>query len=226
MRKARKTLTMVLAFVLVAALSVAGTVAYLTSTTQEVKNTFTVGKVAIDLDEAKTDAEGNGVIVTPEERVKENSYKLMPGHTYSKDPTVTVKAGSEESYIRILVTIDNMTQLKAALGSDFLPQNFVTGWDNSVWETTREVKTNGDSATYEFRYVGAANKGTKEGTVAATTTADIKLAPLFTNVVIPGTASSEDMANLSANTTVTIIAQAIQSDGFDDADAAWAAFNA
>ena len=97
MRKAKKTLTMVLAFVLVAALSVAGTVAYLTSTTGPVTNTFTVGKIKITLDEAKVDE--YGVKDNPEVRQTENTYKLIPGHNYTKDPTIHVEAGSEPCWL-------------------------------------------------------------------------------------------------------------------------------
>ena len=69
-------------------------------------NTFTVGKVEIKLDEAKVTADG--IPVEGAARVTANSYKLMPGTTYTKDPTVTVlKAGSEESYVRMKVTFNN-----------------------------------------------------------------------------------------------------------------------
>ena len=72
----KKKLTTVLAIVLVVALSVAGTYAYLTAKTAQVVNTFTVGNVNIDLTEKTTD------------------YKMVPGTTINKDPKVTVKADS------------------------------------------------------------------------------------------------------------------------------------
>ena len=106
----KKKLMTVLALVLVIAMSVAGTYAYLTSQ-DTVTNTFTVGNVAIKLDEAKVDA--NGVAVTPAERVKANSYKLLPGHTYAKDPTVTVLKGSESSYVKMTVTFSKAAELDA-----------------------------------------------------------------------------------------------------------------
>ena len=96
----KKTLTIILAFALVIAMSVAGTVAYLTSQ-DSVTNTFTVGKVKITLDEAKVDA--NGAAVTPAERVKANSYKLIPGHTYTKDPIIHVDANSEKCWLFVKV---------------------------------------------------------------------------------------------------------------------------
>lgn len=53
-----KALLMSLCAVLLVAASVLGTMAYLTDS-KDVKNTFTVGNVAIKLDEAKVDDMGN-----------------------------------------------------------------------------------------------------------------------------------------------------------------------
>lgn len=98
MKKTKVLLTLACAILLVAA-SVMGTLAYLTST-DSVKNTFTVGDaVSITLDEAETDANGT---VVGNDRVKGNTYKLMPGHTYTKDPTVHVKG--ETCYVFITVS--------------------------------------------------------------------------------------------------------------------------
>ena len=86
----KKKLTTVLAIVLVVALSVAGTYAYLTDKTATIKNTFTVGNVNITLTETwNTDTDGNG---------KPDAWKmqLIPGTSAKKDPTVTVKANSEK----------------------------------------------------------------------------------------------------------------------------------
>ena len=60
MKKKTKALMLVLCAVLLVTASVLGTMAYLTSTDQVV-NTFTVGKVAITLDEAQVDLDGTPV---------------------------------------------------------------------------------------------------------------------------------------------------------------------
>lgn len=89
----KKKLTTVLAIVLVVALSVAGTYAYLTDKTATIKNTFTVGNVNIDLTETwNTDTNNDG---------KADAWKmqLIPGTSAVKDPTVTVKANSEKCYL-------------------------------------------------------------------------------------------------------------------------------
>lgn len=89
----KKKLTTVLAIVLVVALSVAGTYAYLTDTTGPVVNTFTVGNVDIDLTETwNTDTDGNGVNDAWQ-------AQLIPGKEYKKDPVVTVIGGSEKCYL-------------------------------------------------------------------------------------------------------------------------------
>lgn len=89
----KKKLTTVLAIVLVVALSVAGTYAYLTDTTGPVVNTFTVGNVDIDLTETfNTDTNNDG-------KADAWQAQLIPGKEYIKDPVVTVKGGSEKCYL-------------------------------------------------------------------------------------------------------------------------------
>ena len=89
----KKKLMTVLALVLVVAMSVAGTIAFLTDTTDPIANTFTVGNVYIDLTETfNTDTDNNGTA---------DAWKaqLIPGTTYAKDPVVTVIADSEDCWL-------------------------------------------------------------------------------------------------------------------------------
>ena len=77
MKTRSKVLSLVLAGTLVVSAGMFGTLAYLTDT-QTVTNTFTVGDVAIKLDEAVVDTDGNAVV--PEQRTEEgNAYKIFPG---------------------------------------------------------------------------------------------------------------------------------------------------
>ena len=62
-------------------------------------NTFTVGNVAITLDEKDVDNSTLG----ENDRDKANAYKLMPGHNYEKDPIVHVDANSEDCYLFVKV---------------------------------------------------------------------------------------------------------------------------
>lgn len=199
--------------------SVMGTMAYLTSQ-DEVVNTFTVGDVEIILDEAKVDTAGEWTD-GHDTRVEANSYKLMPGHTYKKDPTVTVKAGSEDAYIRMLVTVDSIDKVKEAFpaeeyidfynGETFLLQQLVDGWDNTKW-IPKSVEGN----VYEFRYF--------EPVDATEATEDIVLDDLFETITIPGTVDNEALAKLN-DVKISVVAHAIQVDTFANEDAAWAAFD-
>lgn len=218
MKTKTKALALFLSAVLLVVTTVFTTMAYLTSKTDVVKNTFTYGKVAITLDEAPVDLYGN--IVTGNRRA-ENKYKLIPGHEYVKDPTVHVAADSEESYIRMIVTITDLEDVKAVLGKDtttgyFLPQNFVKGWDNSVWVTTGVVDEKNNTATYEFRYYKTVS------TVGKTAVTDLEA--LFTDIVMPDGVKNADIVKL-AEMEIDIVAHAIQADGFESADEAWAAWN-
>ena len=119
----KKTLTMILSLALVAALSIAGTLAYLTSTTQKVSNTFTVGDgVTITLDEAPVDASGKE---TDGARVTANNYPLTPGGSYDKDPTVHVNGDS----CYLFVTVKN--SLAGYEGDNTIAAQMTTnGWVN------------------------------------------------------------------------------------------------
>lgn len=207
------------ALVLVAA-SILGTVAYMTSQ-KKVTNTFTVGNVSIRLDEAIVDE--NGVAADPvnnrtDETNNTQNYHLIPGQTYTKDPTVTVEANSEEAYVRMMVTITNYTNIKKAFGDDFLPQNYVNGtWDPALWVYTATTEdTQNDTITYEFRYFKPVTAGAS----------DLKLDPLFTEFTLPGTVTGEALAKISGGFDIDVEGHAIQAATFADADAAWAAFDA
>lgn len=126
MKTKSKALLMTLCAVLLVAASVLGTMAYLTSTTGPVTNTFSIGKIAITLDEAKVDLDG--VAVTPATRDNGNAYKLVPGHTYTKDPTVHVTdENSENSWI--FVKVENGIAAIEATGDTMIAKQIEDkGW--------------------------------------------------------------------------------------------------
>ena len=80
-----------------------GAIAWLTDQTQEVKNTFTVGNIDIELAETADD------------------FKMVPGNDIAKDPVVTVKAGSEDCWL--FVKIDESANL-----ADFIAYEVADGW--------------------------------------------------------------------------------------------------
>lgn len=211
MKKMRPVVIVLCAILLVAA-SVLGTVAYLTDDA-EVVNTFTVGNVQITLDEAEVDAMG---VPTGNDRTTTgNEYHLIPGVTYTKDPVMTVKSGSEESYVRMLVTVTHYDELTAIFGNPFLPEMFVSGWDSTKWITTGVIAEDdaANTATYEFRYFETVDPDA----------ADVVLPALFETFTIPGEVTGDELATI-ADLEISVEGHAIQAIGFADADAAWAVF--
>ena len=210
-----KTAKVILALVCLLSLAVGAvfaTLAYFTDSDAAV-NTMTVGEVYIDLDETDVDGDSG--------RDKANEYKLIPGHTYVKDPMITVQGGSSDAYVRMIVTVKNYSNLTAAIPNEgetaeyynegiFLLEKLCGGWNNEVWEF---VKFDSATGSYEFRYVG----------VVAKSDADTELAPLFTTISVPGVVDNTGIAALS-KVEIVVAAHAIQAAGFADADAAWEAF--
>ena len=228
--------------VALAVLTIAGTtLAYLTSTAK-VTNTFTVGNVSIKLDEAKVTE--LGAPVEGAARVGENSYKLLPGRTYTKDPTVTVKSGSEESYVRLKVTFNNASEI-IALCTDPEFEGEVTGVENAFplirmvnfveanamkWDgiiPDNMVETDEMLAQAKYFVADAENNTLTyyfyyNGTVSEPTT-DVALPVLFDSITIPEWVTGAQLNALN-NFKIDVVAEAIQADGFANADAAWAAF--
>ena len=101
MKKSRIVLVLCM-MVVIAALSVAGTIAWLTDKTETVTNTFTTAGIDIELIETKK-SDGTEVAAG----VTDWSAKLVPGVTYPKNPVVTVKANSEACYLFVEFTETN-----------------------------------------------------------------------------------------------------------------------
>ena len=109
MKKRIVTIALVVALL---ATCFAGTYAYLMDSESQV-NTFTTGKVYITLDEVvveKDEETGNLVPKIEDEkevRTSENQeYKLFPGMTVDKDPTITLDEGSEDAWIAAKITLE------------------------------------------------------------------------------------------------------------------------
>ena len=86
----KRTLTILIAVVLVVACAVGGTLAWLTAQSDVVTNTFTAGDINITLNETTG-----------------NTYKMIPGNKIAKDPKVTVAAGSEDCWLFVKVNTEN-----------------------------------------------------------------------------------------------------------------------
>lgn len=194
MKTRNKALVLTLCAVLLVVATVMGTMAYLTST-DSVTNTFTVGKVAITLDEAKVNTDGTPV--ADADRVKANAYKLIPGHSYTKDPTVHVAADSEDSYI--FVKVENGIAAFEAAGDKAITKQI----EKNQWNDLKGVP-----GVYYKEYT---SKTTQENLV------------VFENFKIADNANAADTWNgiTAQNTKITVTAYAVQKEGFADAKAAW-----
>jgi len=199
--------------------SVMATMAFLTDK-DSVANTFTVGKIDIALDEADVDADGKLIVDgqgKPVARVKENQYHLIPGQSYIKDPTMTVKKGSDEAYVRLMVTTNCMKELDvifAKHGPLELTDVF-GGYDGTKWTYIgKKENATANTMTYEFRY---------HEKVKPESGADKVLEPLFTTLMVPGLITKEDLESIK-DLEIRVIGHGIQEATFDTADKAWEAF--
>lgn len=171
----------------------------------------------IKVDETKVDTDG--VPVSGADRVQANEYHLLPGMTYTKDPTVTVQPGSEDSYIRMILTVHNASAVQAIIDKyqlgDF--SALIGGWDRDTW--LYEGFTQNDAAntiSFEFRYTQ---------TVSADASA-VTLPALFDTLIVPGEITGEEMQALYADGfKMEIFGHAIQSAGFTSEDQAWTSFD-
>lgn len=197
MKKTSKALLLMLCAVLLVAASVLGTMAYLTST-DTVTNTFTVGNVKITLDEQDVDDSTANA-----DRDQANSYKLLPGHTYTKDPTIHVDASSEDCYLFVKV----VNEIAAIEGTTTVADQMTTrGW--KVVDAEKGI------------YVYATGTDAK---TAVSANANIAVFDNFTidgtkvvNVPTGGTTPTGklNIADYDGK-TITVTAYAIQKDGFE-----------
>ena len=193
MKKTSKALLLGLCAVLLVAASILGTMAYLTDNAK-VENSFTLGKVEITLTEAKVNEKGKADNSVP--RVSENTYKLVPGLTYDKDPTIYVKDNSEDSYLFVKVE-DGIKTLENA--GNTVEDQMVT---SRMWK-----KVTGTINVYVYTGGGAdpklvtANEG-KNG---------IKV---FEHFTVRNTATKQDLIDNQAN-KIIITAYAVQANGWD-----------
>lgn len=233
MKTKSKVLLLTICLTALIVTSMFGTIAYLTDA-EGVTNTFTVGKVKINLDEAvvKEDGTQDG-----DKRTEEgNTYHLLPGHTYVKDPTVTIDKDSEDTYVRMVMTVHNANAVQAIIDADDTETDkgkivdyadLFTGWQPDKWlYEDYKINSAANTITFEFRYYTTVNgeSGQKKNGV---------LEPLFTELIVPEYVTGDQLAALYGAETDTegklkieIVAHAIQAAGFENnEDAAWSAFD-
>ena len=211
----KKKITAIFLCVALVAIAIAGaSLAYFTDT-KTATNTFTMGDVKIKLDE--TD------IKNPEgDRVTSNEYDVYPGAIVTKDPVVH-NVGQNDAYIRATINVENWMNECAAYYPDFKTTFGQEGYEQSLlllvdalgegWsvvgvETGTPFTLSNLSAKFILKYDGTLASG--DDTSA-----------MFNQVKIPA-----GIENGNGFGTITVKAEAIQADGFDTWDAAFAAYDA
>ena len=210
--KKKNVLMTALSLTLVGVIAAGSTLAYLTSQSDTLTNTFTVGEgygteqdPGFYLDETAAKVEGvEGKTVTTNPTSKDQFGRTEEGNTYAamsigdtiyKDPTFHLDEGPE-SYI--FAKVEGVDAMEAdGVGFDF------TGW-SANW-----VKVDGskDRDGY-YRYT-------------STVTAGTEIAPLFTNVSLP--AALKALPDENDLTNITIKGVAIQAANLATWQDAWAA---
>lgn len=212
----KRFVAILLCVTLVALAAIGATFAYLTDT-KTVDNTFTMGNVKITLDETNVnDPEGD--------RVTRNTYNVYPGAVVTKDPIVH-NVGANAAYIRATVNVSNWMNLVGAYYPDFkytfgqegykaalnlLVGELGEGWSVVGVEAGDTFTIGQFDAKFILKYDGKLAAG-------ADTTA------MFQTVTIP---AGIDNANTESFSGVKVVAQAIQADGFNTWEDAFAAYDA
>ncbi|MBQ7364872.1 MAG: hypothetical protein IJW46_04675 [Clostridia bacterium] len=211
----KKLITIVAVILAAAALvigSVAGTVAYLTASAA-VSNVFTVGNVAIEMFESKVNSDGTlvdpSVAAGTKKTADSNSYHLLPGQTYVKDPTIYINETSDSMYL--FVKTSNQIRTIEVEEERMRTQMEQNGWV--------EYKISDNNIDIIWVY------GTKEGDVITPTA----VTATSTNCGFAGqialfdhfTIKSDADVSIYGGAKVTATAYAIQTSGMNSVEDAW-----
>ena len=167
MKTRTKAFLLILCAVMLVVGSVAGTLAYLTSNAT-VENTFTVGQVEITLAETKVDEYGKALTGAEAGTTDSgNEYKLLPGHTYIKDPTITVGADSEDCWL--------FAKIENGLGAN-ADINVLSGWTQigatDYWAYANTVSAGDEVTVFDtFTYSDAVDDTAADAAKAIVVTA-------------------------------------------------------
>lgn len=187
-----KVFLSLLALVLVVGCAVGGTIAWLTATTDPVVNTFTYGKIKIELTETK-----------PENK----QATIIPGVNISKDPKVTVKADSEACWLFVKVAEANWP-------------TFTVGENRKVSYDIEAGWTQGDGTDIPtnvyYREVDAVTADTYFYVLAGDATYPNGV------VTVSEELTKAEVNGITTQPTLTFTAYAVQKDGIGTAAEAWA----
>ena len=225
----KKIITLALVAIIAVTAIASASIAYFTDT-KTATNTFTVGNVKITLDEAPVDEEGKA---TDGKRVTGNDYGIdavYPGAVLDKDPTVH-NVGKNPAYIRATVNVSDWMNICGTFYPEYDKHFMEEGYEQSLMLLVDEFGegwsivgvTTGDTfgigafdAKFVLKY---------DGVIAARE----DTTPMFRHVMIPtsvGESNGYATPLFDSFKEIKITAQAIQANGFDSWEAAFAAFDA
>lgn len=216
----KRFVAILLCVTLVALAAIGATFAYLTDT-KTVNNTFTMGNVKITLDETNVnDPEGD--------RVTSNTYNVYPGAVVTKDPIVH-NTGKNGAYVRAVVTIED-------------GMNWLGLYNENVWTAPQEAAFNaminntlGDGwELVDIAYdMSGPNHPTSDFVATLKYTKVLEAGKdttaMFSQIAFPTKLTGNDVTtriDQNGEFGINVVAQAIQADGFDNWEDAFAAYDA
>lgn len=199
----KKKITAIFLCVALVAIAIVGaSLAYFTDS-KKATNTFTMGNVHIKLDETNVnDPTGD--------RVTENTYNTYPGAVVKKDPIVH-NTGANAAWIRAKVEVKgwvtNRTKYPNYVAGELEDSlTYLIDGLGEHWSVVTATAANGD-VTFVLKY------DTQLASKADTTA-------MFQQVKVPAGLVDTDVFG-----QITVTAEAIQTDGFDTWEAAFAEFD-
>lgn len=170
----KKLIFSLLALIFVAAVGVGTTVAFITHIAGPIDNTFIIGEIDMTLRETAG-----------------AKYQLIPGNTYKKDPTVTVKSGSQDCFVFIKITKQNDTDryISYMISDGWHP---LTNYDGVYYRTVENIT---EDAVFPVL---------KDNLIT-----------------VKDTVTKEEIQNITSSPKLIFTAYAIQSSGIDDAKTAY-----
>ena len=207
----KKILAIVAALSVVMSLVAGGTIAYLTDT-KKATNTMTLGNVEIALKEQQFGDNGDlvdyvdGKPLFPIVNAPESLTNGYWDHDQVVDKIVTVEAGanSSDAYVRTIIAYEyDAESFSKIVINDIENSNDVTVTEHGVVEID-----GADYMVYVYTYNNPLTKGNSTD-------------PSLKQIYMNSTATNEDTAAFGETYDVLVLAQAVQTQGFQNANAAF-----
>ncbi len=182
MRTSQKFMIAVMLMMVIALTTVSSSISLLAQQTDPVVNNFSFkldeGTLDLTLDEEKYE-DGSD---TGERTSEGNTYRISPGDTIEKDPTVTIAQGSAESYVFLYVDSE-------------LTDKFTINYNSDSWI---EVANDGNGQSLYIYH-----------TIVDASESEQKLTSLFDTIDVSNDITDEEISNFGSSKTLTVQAYAI-----------------